>query len=104
MLIAQIVSAGITIYFSKKYFKLPLGPFLLFLLEAVVTFLGAYYVGHYIDGLINHQTNDIIRLIIVSVISDLFFVAVYCIFCFSKQEKKMIISLTNNLLKKLHIK
>lgn len=104
MLIAQIVSAGITIYFSKKYFKLPLGPFLLFLLEAVVTFLGAYYVGHYIDGLINHQTNDIIRLIIVSVISDLFFVAIYCIFCFSKQEKKMIISLTNNLLKKIHIK
>lgn len=104
MLIAQIVSAGITIYFSKKYFELPLGSFILFIFKAVVTFLVSYYIGHYIDNMMIHQTSDLVRFVVVSAISDIIFISAYFIFCFSKQEKNMISSLVNNLLNKIHLK
>lgn len=104
MLVAQVVSAGITIYYSKKYYDLPVSKFLRYTVRAVLTFMGAYLVGYFIDLMMIHTTNSLIRLFVVSATSDILFVSFYYLFCFTRDEKKMIYSLTHNLLIKIHKK
>ena len=104
MLVAQAVSAGITVYYSKKYYDLPVSKFLRYTIRAVLTFMGAYLVGYFIDLMMIHTTNSLIRLFVVSATSDILFVSFYYLFCFTRDEKKMISSLTHNLLIKIHKK
>ena len=101
MLIAQIVSAGISIYFSKKYYDLPILTFMRFVALSILIFIGSYMVGKYIDNAMLTNSTDIFRFIVVSAISDILFVSAYYLFCFNKNEKNMIQSLINSLLKKI---
>ncbi|MCF2660183.1 hypothetical protein JQM83_13455 [Parabacteroides distasonis] len=102
MLVAQTVSAGITIYYSRKYYNLSVCKFLRYTVRAVLVFMGAYLVGYFIDHMMIHTTHSLIRFFVVSATSDILFVSVYYLFCFTREEKNMIASLTNNILKKIH--
>lgn len=101
MLIAQIVSAAISICYSKKLYDLPVLNFLKFVLFAIATFVIAYLVGLYLDVKMAQSAHDLVRFVVVSAVSDILFVVTYYFICFTKDEKNMIVSLVSNLYKRI---
>lgn len=101
MLVAQIVSASISIIYSKKYYGLPVVKFLRFVALSILIFGGSYLVGKFIDNAMLSNSNGILRFIVVSAISDVLFVSTYYLFCFNKNEKNMIQSLINGIFNKI---
>lgn len=100
MLFAQIVSMGISIYYSKKYYDLPVLKFLQFIVLSIAIFVGSYWVGKYIDNVML-SNSDLLRFIVVSAVSDILFISAYYMFCFNKNEKNMISSLMKSLTNKI---
>lgn len=100
MLIAQVVSAGISIYFSKKYYNMPIWNFLSFVIMGILTFAGSYFIGNYVDTVMMEHSSDLARFITVSSVADIIFVSSFYSLCFNKEERNIIKSLANNLIKR----
>ena len=96
MLIAQILTLFVTIYFSHIYIRLNLKSFLInnvFKLAVIfaIVYFSLFYTKNNFDG-------EIIRLILVSIISFTFFSILFYTVVLSKNEKKLF----NSILKIYH--
>lgn len=99
MLVAQILSAGITIYYSNKYYNLQVLSFLRFTALSMLAFIGSSIVGKCISNSLLSYCSDSLRFILVSVISEMLFISAYYMFCFNKDEKNVMSLLINKFIK-----
>lgn len=101
MLIMQIVSLAIHVYYSNRFFNLSISSFTVFIIKStlivVVLFLGGHSIKYFVEG----QINEILRLLIVTVTVVPLFLITYYYYCFDSEEKTKIKVLVQNLVNKL---
>ena len=97
MLIAQIASLAVVVYWSKRLYDLDVRGFCLFIFKSIIIFLLLYVIFYRIDVLIINIVNDLIRFIAICLSSSsLFFIAFYFI-VLDKTERGMLLSLVHKI-------
>lgn len=99
MLMAQIVSAIITVLFSNKYYNLNIKNFFIFVVRAITSFCIPLVAGHLLDRFFVLHVSDLFRFITVTVLSASGFSIIFFFLCFSESEKAMIKLLLKRLFK-----
>lgn len=100
MLIAQIASLAVSVYWSWKLFQLDVAAFVKFILTASLLFGGLFGIGHFVDILLQGDITDGLRFFIVTVISSLVFLCLYYLICLNLNERNIIANLLKHILKR----
>lgn len=103
MILAQILTLIITVYFSKKLNNLNLSPFIFYVIKAVTLFFIVLYLGSILHDILINNThgNQISTFFIVTILTSLFFSCLYIFLILDKNEKNMIFKLMKTLINKL---
>lgn len=100
MLISQIASLGVTVYFSVKLFGLDIRKYFKFVFFAGLSFFSPLIFGHLIDNMMLGVCSNLVRFLAVVAISVLLFISLFFICGFDKNERAMILSLVSSFVKK----
>lgn len=98
MVIAQLFSGAISVFFSHKYYGLNIKKYLSLVLSSVFSFVVSYFMGYELDEILVHMP-DSLRFMTVVSLSAIAFIFMYFIFCFSKHERSMILQLSSKIFK-----
>ena len=100
MVIAQICSFAVFVYWAWRLYGLKVSEFLSFVFKSTLIFVGLLYAGFMADEFLEGKITDIVRFLLVCSVSSFVFVIMFCKFCFKEYERDTIINLIHQIKKK----
>lgn len=98
MILMQVVSLGIHVYWANRLYGLSYKLMLQFIINSILVFAIIYLVGLFFDSLLKTLVSDLARFITILVISMLVFSFAYFRFCLDTNERQSTIQLVSRLL------
>ena len=100
MLIAQVASLIVVLYWGHRLYDLNIKTFCIFILKSAIIFMILYIAFTYIDIILNTIVSDLSRFLFVSMISAGLFFTMFFYFALDITERSMLVSMVNKILKK----
>lgn len=100
MLLAQIASLIVVLYWGQRLYELNVKKFCIYILKAFVLFALLYYGLKWLDGLLNTITGDFVRFVIISLMSVMLYGVLYYYIAFDMKERSMLANMINKIMNK----
>lgn len=100
MLFAQIASLLVVLYWGRRLYELDVKGFCIYILKVSALFAVLYYGFQWLDGCLIAFTGDLLRFVIIAILSAALFGILFFYIAFDNVERSMLINMVNKLLKK----